>query len=429
MILFSIDTLRADAVGAYGGAVPTPTLDALAREGVLFEQAYAPAPETAPSHATLFSGQDVLRHGLVRNGDPLPEGLPLLPEALRAAGWSTAGFVSSFVLDPRFGWSRGFESFDAALSARGATMHPPASYEGRFWQRFRFEGFDRRAFETTRAARGFLAQAREPFFLFVHLFDPHAPYVPPDAYTQRLAGIRLDLEGRSVRGITPRLLEGLVRSYHGEVLYADDAVAGVLEALRARGLHERTLVVLTADHGEGLGQHGWLEHGLYLYDEQLRVPLIFVWPGVLPAGTRLRTPVGLVDVAPTLAELTGIRFPGASDGRSLAASLRSGREPEARGLLLYRRPYRGAPPPERGEKWALRSEGWKYLRSTGRPDELYDLAGDPGELRDLAPSRAELTRRLAGELDARLSALPKPAQAGELSEETKERLRALGYAE
>ena len=143
VVVISVDTLRADALGAYGGLVPTPTFDRFAAEGVLFEQAFAPAPATAPSHATLFTGQAPQRHGVLRNGDVLPAGATLA-EAFRARGYATAAFVSSFVLDPRFGWNHGFASFDAVLPEAGATMGKSKPYPGAFWSAQRFDGFDRR---------------------------------------------------------------------------------------------------------------------------------------------------------------------------------------------------------------------------------------------------------------------------------------------
>jgi arylsulfatase A-like enzyme len=427
VLLVSVDTLRADAIGPYGG-IPTPTLDRLAAEGVVFEQVFAPAPATAPSHAALFTGDLPLRQGVLRNGDALPESAHTLAEHLRARGWRTAGFASSFVLDPRFGWAQGFEHYDADFAAGSASMKR-APYPGAFWSAHRFEGFDRRAAATTQAVRAWLEHAPEPFFLFVHYFDPHAPYVPPKGYAKRVAGHAFALDGREVPGLEPARLARLVRRYHAEVLYVDDSLAALLDALAQRPSGRSTLTVVTGDHGEGLGQHGWLEHGRDLYDEQIRVPLLLHWPGQLPAGHRVRLPVSIPDVPATLAELAGVEPLPGSDGRSLAASARGGPEPESRPLLAQH--HAVVPPgvPEAPVKTGLRTEQWKYVRSTRAPEQLYDLAADPGELRNLARERAEVTAALGALVDERLAALPGVRPAAPVDEETLRALRALGYTE
>ena len=197
VVLISVDTLRADALGSYGGPVRTPAIDALAERGVLFERAYAPAALTAPSHATLFTGREPLDHGITRNGVSLQGEIETLAEQFRAAGYSSGGFVSSFVLDPRFGWDQGFEVFDASFPKDGATVSKELAQPGMFFNMHSFEGFDRRADATVDAALAWLATAEEPYFLFVHLFDPHDPYVPPKGYLERLGSARFDLEGRT----------------------------------------------------------------------------------------------------------------------------------------------------------------------------------------------------------------------------------------
>jgi len=425
VVLVSIDTLRADALGAYGG-VPTPTVDRLAREGVLFEAAFAPAPATAPSHATLFTGQDPLRHGLLRNGEPLPESAKTLAEAFRAAGYHTAAFVSSYVLDPRFGWSRGFDHFDAELPEQSATLKK-SPYPGAFWAGQHFAGFDRRATATTQAARGWLASAPEPFFLFVHYFDPHAPYVPPEIYAQRLASHAFSLENRSVTGLSPAQLEHQIRNYHGEVLYADDSLAALLDGIAERRSRRSTLTILVGDHGEGLGQHGWLEHALYLYDEQIHVPFVIHWPGHLAAGRRVRAQVGLADVAPTLLELAGLPPLAAVDGHSLAPAARGAAEPPARPQFGLRYLVAEATGWDHGVKSSVRTPRWKYIRAPESGDELYDLAVDPGELRNVLAQQPDVVAGLRGLLETHVAALPGAAPAAPLSEETRRALRALGY--
>ena len=428
VVLISVDTLRPDALGAYGGPVATPSFDRLAQEGVLFEKAFAPAPATAPSHATLFTGQAPQRHGVMRNGEALPDAAATLAEAFQAHGYRTAAFVSSFVLDPRFGWGQGFDTFDAVLPEAGATMGKSKPYPGAFWSAQRFDGFDRRAISTTEAAIRWLESAPAPFFLFVHYFDPHAPYVPPKAFADRTASLRFPLEGRKVAGVAPAQLERLVQRYHGEVLYVDDALAALLDAV-ARRTGDSALVVVTADHGEGLGQHGWVEHAVHLYDEQIRVPLLVRWPGQVPKGRRVATPVELADVAPTVLELAGIESDAPRDGRSLADAIRGGPEPPEHPIFGIRRLVEDKTGWDQGVKLSVRNQGWKYIFASESPNELYDLAADPGEQSNVIDMHGERAAEMRGQLEAHIAALPKLHDAAPLTEETRRALQALGYVE
>ena len=428
VVLISVDTLRADALSAYGGVVWTPTFQRLADQGAVFEHAFAPTPATAPSHATLFTGQEVQRHGVLRNGESLPDTAMTLAESFRERGYQTAAFVSSYVLDPRFGWGQGFDHFDAVLPATGSTLGKEAPYPGAFWAAQRFEGFDRRANATTRAAIGWVEQTTEPFFLFVHYFDPHAPYVPPETFAERAADTRFTLEGRDVKGLSPTQLEKLVRQYHGEVLYVDDSLAALLDAVDRR-TGDTALVVVTADHGEGLGQHRWLEHATNLYDEQIHVPLMVRWPGEVPAGRRIATPVGLIDVAPTVLELAGIESTAPRDGRSLAASIRGSVEPPPRPTLGVRRLVDDPPGWGPGVKLPVRDDRWKYVFSSDEPHELYDLAADPGEQHNVAGSQTERASAMREMIEKHVAALPRPHEAAPLSDETRRALQALGYLE
>jgi arylsulfatase A-like enzyme len=433
VLLVSVDTLRADALGAYGGPVATPAFDGLARDGVLFEQAIAPAPQTTPSHATLFTGQEVLHHGALRNGAPLDAAAETLAEVLRHAGYATAGFASSFVLDDRFGWAQGFDVYESEFPRRGETMR----HRGALWKKFEFEGFDRRAGETNAHALPWLAAAPEPFFLFVHYFDPHAPYAGrprlvaqvPDAFARREAADRIDGLRAVMPGIDREQLAHVLRHYQAEVLAVDAALGALLAALDARGLRDRTLVVVAADHGEGLGQHGTLDHAPNVYEEQVRVPLLLRWPGSLAAGRRIAEPVGLVDVAPTIAELAGAQFTGELDGRSLAGALQAGAVRDPRPIIGRRQRYERVYQGHRGTKFFVRSDRWKYIRATEDPDELYDLEADPNELRDLHAANPEAAARLGGILDAALARHPDRVISVEPSEEVRRGLEALGYAE
>ena len=400
LVLVTLDTVRADHLGAYGyKAAETPWLDRLAREGIRCEQVSSQVPLTLPSHATILSGLLPPHHGLRNNGiGTFPDGPATLATLLSGAGYRTGAFVGAFVLDRRFGLGRGFDVYDDdVVRDPGAGTVLEAERPGR-------EVMDR--------ALAWLAQtpetaenATKPFFLWIHLYDAHAPYAPPSPWRERHPG----------------------RPYDGEIAAVDEQVGRLLRELQQRGLAERTVVAVTADHGEGLGDHGEQTHGLLLFEPTLRVPLLVRGPG-LPAGTVIRTPVALVDLAPTLAGLLGRNLPApagrALDGRDLSAALRKGSEP--------------APADLYAETRYPASFGWSPLASLRRRDlkyiaaprpELYDLARDPGETRDLAdPSdRSDQLSGFAARLaEIEAGAVEAPRSAPDA--ETRARLASLGYA-
>jgi arylsulfatase A-like enzyme len=275
----TFDTTRVDHTSPAGyGRDTTPTLAALAREGAWFELAYAPTATTGPSHATLFTGLSPLRHGVLENGAPLGASLETLAERLAAEGWRTGAFVSSFVVSRRFAFDQGFAAFDDLFEQETST------YGEESWEGHGIEGaFDRRADATTeRALRWLEANARAgPLFAWVHYFDPHAPYVPPAS-----------VAGRFEPAAGADALARDVSRYDEEIAFADAQLARLLHALERLGLASNTLVVVTADHGEGLLDHGHMEHGVHVYEEQVRVPLVVRWPGRI-APRRIEGPVEL----------------------------------------------------------------------------------------------------------------------------------------
>lgn len=391
LLLVTLDTVRADHLGSYGyAAAETPWLDRLAREGVRFEQASSTVPLTLPSHASLLSGLLPPHHGLRNNGAGVfPEGTSTLATLLSGAGYRTGAFVGAFVLDRRFGLGRGFEVYDDEIPrdpAAGVVLE--AERPGR---------------DVVDRALAWLGQDQRPFFLWVHLYDAHAPYAPPSPWRERHPG----------------------RPYDGEISSVDEQVGRLLQELEKRGLAGRTAVAVVADHGEGLGEHGELTHGLLLYEPTLRVPFLLRSPD-LPAGTVVRTPVSLVDLAPTLAGLVGKSLtPPAGrllDGRDLSPSLRKGEEPvpadvyaETRYPSLF-----GWSPLS-----SLRRREIKYIAAP-RP-ELYDLERDPGEATNLAANSADRLRGFAGRL-AEIEAGAVETPRGAVDAETRERLASLGYA-
>ncbi len=289
LVLITIDTLRADYLSSYGSRrVKTPTLDGLAAEGVLFENAYCQVPLTPPSHASILTGTYPATHGLRDfTSGPLGPDLPTLATVLEAQGYRTAAFVSAFVLDRSWGLGRGFQlyfdEFDASAGGGGqqADVQRPAN-------------------ETLDRALPWLESAEAPFFLWLHLFDPHHDYEPPEPF-------------RSLYRDDP---------YAGEVAWVDSQLARLVGVLRSRGVYEDTLVVATSDHGEGLGQHGEREHGFFLYEEVIRIPLIFKLPSSLgAAGSRVGEVVQSIDILPTVLQVLGLQAPPSVEGRGLLSSM------------------------------------------------------------------------------------------------------------
>ena len=389
IVLVSVDTLRSDRLPAYGyGGVSTPHVDALRADGVLFEHAYSPAPLTLPAHASLLTGLLPPEHGVRDNaGYRLAETAgPTVAELLRARGYATGGAVSSFVLRGETGIGRGFEVWDDRLEAA---------------DRATIAQIQRPGGQTLKAALDWVrsrAGDETPFFLFFHIYEPHTPYEPPPPFDSRYAG----------------------SPYDGEIAASDRIVGDLLDGLRELGLYDEATVILLSDHGEGLGDHGEDEHGILVYRESLQVPLILKLPGASHAGASVATPVQLTDVAATLLELSGAEVPPRLAGTSLLDLL--GDTPGAEDRVVY------------SESFHPRIRfGWSGLVSVirghhhyieGADRELYDLAADPGERRNLARDE----RRLSAELRSLLAGLDvEPALPFEEDTETREALAALGY--
>src|SRR5262245_43827798 len=285
IVLITIDTLRADHLGCYGAAgAATPVLDGLAREGVLYEDATSVAPVTLVAHATILTGLIPPAHGVRSNGSfRLPAEVTTLAERLHARGFATGAFVGSFVLSHEFGLDQGFDTYDDTL---------PRQRPDR-----KFDFAERRAVEVlSRAADWAVAKKDGPFFLWAHVYDPHAPYDPPPPFDRTFAD----------------------RPYDGEIAYVDSEIGKFLERLRGARILDRALLVVTADHGEGLGEHGESTHGLFLYQSTLHVPLIVRPPGGRSPGQRVARTIGLVDLAPTILASAGVPWTGPTQGRPLA---------------------------------------------------------------------------------------------------------------
>jgi choline-sulfatase len=403
LLLITIDTLRADHCSSYGyHRLTTPHLDGLARDGVRFATAYAPTPVTGPSHATLFTSLHPQHHGVLSNGAALPPEPFTMAEVLQDAGYETGAIVSAYPLKARFGLAQGFRSYEDDFPASDASL-PQARWEG---ERLA-EAYDRRAGATSDRALAWLARhgsGPRPFFLWVHYFDPHSPYDAPGAAS-----------------------EGMLEAYDAEIRYADAEIGRVLAFLDGAGLRAATLVAVTSDHGEGLGQHGHLEHGDVVYEEAVRVPLLLRWPGRVPGGRVWPEEVALIDVAPTLAGLMELEGrPRAFQGRDLSAALcGSAARPAPPAAIFLRSELRS----EGCNHYAVRRGRWKRLeeRCQGelRRTEIYDLAADPGERYDLHRDAPAVAQELAPLLGRWRRSRTTPAGPRPPADE--EAFRALGY--
>jgi len=391
VLLITLDTTRADRLGCYGHAgARTPWLDRLASEGVRFTNARSAAPITLPSHATLLTGCDPVTHGVRDNGlYSLDEKVTTLAEALRGKGWQTAAFVGSFVLDARFGLAQGFATYEGpqpdGLGAQPEVIERPAS-------------------AVVDDAIAWLARARpeKPFFLWVHLYDPHAPYAPPV----------------TAAGALPD-------KYDGEIASCDAQLARLHAELRKRGRADSLLEFVTADHGEAFGAHGETTHGLLLHDATMRVPLLARGPGIA-AGATIALPVSNGSIATTVLARLGLPAGLLPDARlrplPLDAAAESAAEPAA--LLL--------------ETWMpMHAHRWSPLRAlvvgdaklvSGAYDELFDLAADPGEEADLAKKEPARAAKLRALLEARFDeARGAGAVERVLTEDERAKLKAAGY--
>lgn len=394
VLLISVDTLRADYLGAYGARVATPSIDHLAQKGTLFDIAVSHVPITLPSHASLFTGTYPIAHGVRDNGAfRLAEENQTLAEAFEAAGYRSAAFVGSFALDSRFGLGQGFELYNDYYGDTGGFND--------------FSISERVADDVLEPALAWLSELGDSsWFAFVHLYDPHAPYVAPVAFRQAYPD----------------------DAYAAEVAYADDALGRFLDALRDRHLLENTLILFTSDHGEGLGEHGEKTHGMFAYDSTLRVPLIFVWEGVLPEARRVLSRVRLIDVAPTVLELAGLDAVEGHQGKSLLPLMLEpsrGKDRESYFEALSFNLNRGWAP-----LTGFYQEQYKYIELP--IPEVYDLEADPKELENLHEESLRQARQMAtglADLVERYSTETSRAiQTAELDEETVARLRSLGYA-
>jgi choline-sulfatase len=426
ILLITVDTLRADHLGAYGHPeADTPVFDALARQGTLFRTAYTTCNVTGPSHASIMTGLYPQRHGMLGNAWRLDASLEKLATVLSRAGFRTGAFVSTAVLSSAAGLDDGFEEYDQA-----------------FLRNVEFERtLQRRGDQTVDAALSWLSKPdRRRFFVWVHLFDPHAPYDPPASVWPAVKS-RLSTDSATLTRIyqgrakaDPATVQRIRELYHAEVRFVDRQLDRLMGFLAREELLGNTLIAITADHGEELADHmRFFEHNRSLYEGVIRVPLIVVDPatrGTDLAGREVATPVQILDLMPTILERAGVPVPAGIDARSLTRLMRAEEAADARGFALVQRPHNPQFFP-RGDAFAWVRGGEKVIVFARGPAEHYNLTSDPGERRDLNAKAPLASQRLRRELADQLRALR--AQADRLRQhrvdlrEQRERLRALGY--
>jgi len=387
VVLISIDTCRADHLGCYNPDRPiTPNIDALSESATLFVNTVAPAALTLPSHVSMLTGRIPLAHGVHDNAQIVPAENEMLAEILQREGYATAGFVSSVVLAKPFGMAQGFETYDDSLIINGVAQP------------------ERTGDQTVMRAIQWLAgrDRSRPFFLFVHLYDPHTPYAPPTPFASAIDD-----------------------PYAGEVAFADECVGRLLDAVRAEDVYDASVVVVTSDHGEMLGEHGEAEHGYFVYESAIKVPLIIKHPGQRTAE-RVGGIVGLVDITPSICSIVDVAMPAGLAGRDISQRAEAGPGRPARALYTQ-----SAYPQinyDANSLFGLVEERWKLIWTTS--PELYDLIEDPDEQANLIEADPRRARAMQDQLSAivdnaatLLAAAPAASDAA-----TRRMLESLGYA-
>lgn len=390
LVLISVDTLRPDHTSAYGSSVPTQAMKRLAEEGVLFERAFSPVPMTQPAHSSLFTGNYPGRHGVRDNVSfTLSDRAETMAEGFQRAGFQTAAIVGAKVISRSTGLDQGFEHYDDEFTTEQLIADPML--------------VERSAGEVRKRAIEWIdaRDSARPFFLFLHFYDPHVPYAPPGKLRKQYAK----------------------EPYDGEIAYTDVSIGAILGHLDQASLLEETAVILTADHGESLGEHGEQTHGLFVYDSALHIPLVLRLPGVgARRGLRIYDPVSLVDVMPTVFDLFRIPSPD-MDGVSLVPYF-TGRGLPPRdifGETTYPLFYGWSP------SYSIRSGRYKYIHST--VPELYQIDTDTSEARDMIEQRADLASQMRTALQLQMRRWEESANTAEEAETLRslEAMAALGY--
>ena len=456
VVLISIDSLRADRLLSYGYFRSTsPNLDRIAREGALFENAIAESSWTLPTHVSMLTGLSSFVHGVERDETRLAENVPTLASQLRAQGYRTKGIYSGPYLHPIFGFANGFDEYEGVFGKTALDDMSAGPESSKSAARLKATKEANRLSHRTITSPAITEKAIEfisrdsddPFFLFLHYFDVHHDYIPPESlwrkfdpyYDGDLSGENFADNPDLHANMSRRDLDHLIALYDAEILFTDQHIGYVLDALDRNGLMERTLLVVTADHGEEFFEHGGKGHRRTLFDEVLKVPLLFRLPGRIPAGLRIEQQIRHVDVMPTILSLLGVGVETPVSGTDVASWLAGeagDAVPDAVSRLVH------------GENvyvWiSVRTEGYKYLvnhRPDRRREVLYDLARDPHEQEPVASRFVQGTERL-DELDGLRNVLATAESRAttlrdtlggtasdrvDVPEDVEERLRSLGY--
>ncbi len=402
VLFIVIDTIRLDRIGCYGSTlVRTPSIDRLASEGMLFENAFSQAAYTLPSMCTMMTSLYPYRHQVRANDMDLHGQFTTMAEIFQSAGYRTGAILGSTVLAEERNLSQGFDHYDDSFPEEMTVFSGAMKKSGIALG----AGLERRADEVTDRALAWVDRGRKkPFFLFLHYFDPHSQYDPPPPFQQQYQG----------------------RNYEGEVAFTDREIGRLLEGLRHDGIADDLLVVLSGDHGESLGDHGEAEHGFFVYDQTIRTPLIIKYPGRVTPGRRTSKFVRNIDILPTITELMGLEPPYPIDGRSLGAILR---EDEFDEVPVYSEAFSGYFHYGWSPTRSIRTLKWKYIEAPKR--ELYDMRGDPDETVNLYDPENPAAIRLGKIMRKHLrdESLVKQVETvmGAIGEEQKARLAALGY--
>jgi arylsulfatase A-like enzyme/tetratricopeptide (TPR) repeat protein len=398
VIIFTIDTLRADHLECYGYVgVQTPQINQLAHEGILFEHSIVQTPLTLPSHSSIFTGTYPIYHGIRDNGGfYLDQKHITLAEAMKVQGYTTAGFVAAFVLDSKWGLDQGFD-------------HYYDNFDLTKYKTISLDSVQRRGDEVLAEVYRWLGENQhQKFFAWIHLYDPHTPYDPPEPYKSQYTGKRY-------------------RLYDGEIAYTDQLMGEFRDFMEKEGLLEKSLIIFTSDHGESLGEHKESAHGFFIYDSDVRVPLIVRFPGGKLAGSTITNQVRSIDIMPTVLNAVGGEIPETVQGESFLPLMLGGEEEDDR--LVYSETY-----------WPRYHYGWselKFLRKgqykfiDAPKPELYDVFDDPGEVENLVNSKATLGHEMKSELTGLIEQYSaegiENAEPQKIDNDSLVKLQALGY--
>ncbi|RMF92635.1 MAG: hypothetical protein D6734_11850, partial [Candidatus Schekmanbacteria bacterium] len=451
IILISVDTLRADHLMCYGYRYETsPFIDRFAMLGALFENAVTVVPSTMPSHISMLTSKIPRKHGIAHTGTIVKRGLLTLQKVVKGYGYKTAGFISSYVLSSDFNFNEGFDIFNDQLDKKTNLAQ---------------NKIIRDADKTTDAVINFLKKQgkNKPFFLFIHYFDPHWPYDPPQQYLHlydtKYSG-KLDGNFKTLQKMRLAMAKGkgvsendrihLQALYDGEIRFINDQFRRLIAELELSGLIQNTIIVFTADHGENFFEHdGYIDHSSRVYESNIHIPLIIFYRGIIPPNTKISKLIRNIDIAPTLLDLAGIEIPKEFEGKSFAGLLRGKEEnknKEIGEVVLFSEATRNALYPEGADeyltkvkrKWTndpfakcIRTQRWKYIETPYlNRKELYDLSKDPQEVNNLANTLDEKTNKIIENLKVMLDKYTEiNTSTGRMTKSKKsiENLKSLGY--